>query len=107
MIREIATLTIDPATAGAFEAAARQARPLFLAADGCRAMHLERVIETPGRYRLVVEWETVAHHTEIFRNSDAFREWRALAGPYFTAPPEVVHTETVQWGSERLEDSGS
>jgi len=92
VIREIAMLTIDPATATALEAAVAKAKPLFLAAEGCHAMHLERVIETPGSYRLVVEWETVEHHNEIFRNTDAFQQWRALAGPFFTQPPEVVHT---------------
>ncbi|MFV0491182.1 MAG: antibiotic biosynthesis monooxygenase family protein [Pseudorhodobacter sp.] len=95
MIREIATLTIDPANATPFEAALVKARPLFLAAQGCHGMHVERVIEVPGEYRLVVEWETVEAHTEIFRNAPAFQEWRALAGPYFTAPPKVVHTEQV------------
>lgn len=93
MIREIATLTIDLTTTAEFEAAVARSKPLFLAAEGCAAMHLERVIETPGSYRLVVEWETVEHHTEIFRNTDAFQQWRALAGPFFTQPPEVVHTE--------------
>ena len=95
MIREIATLTIDPATAADFEAAVAKAKPLFLAAEGCHAMHLERVIETPGSYRLVVEWETVEHHTDIFRNTDAFQQWRALAGPWFIDPPLVVHSIKV------------
>ena len=95
MIREIATLTIDPETAAGFEAAVERARPIFLAAEGCHAMHLERVIETQGSYRLVVLWESVAHHVEVFRNTPGFQEWRALAGPFFTQPPAVVHTETV------------
>lgn len=95
MIREIAVLTVDPANLTEFEDAVSQARPLFLTADGCRDMHLERVIEEPGSYRLVVVWESVAAHTEGFRNSKAFQEWRALAGPWFTVPPQVVHTEQV------------
>lgn len=95
MIREIAALTVAPETAAAFEAAVAKARPIFLAAEGCRDMRLERVIETPGHYRLVVEWETLAHHTEIFRNAPGFQEWRALAGPFFIESPVVLHTETV------------
>jgi hypothetical protein len=27
-----------------------------------------------------------------FRESPAFQQWRAIAGPHFVAPPEVVHT---------------
>ncbi|MEZ7813845.1 MAG: antibiotic biosynthesis monooxygenase [Paracoccaceae bacterium] len=93
MIREIATLTINPANAAKFENVVAQARPLFLSAKGCHEMHLERVIEVPGSYRLVVVWDTVDAHMELFRNAPAFQEWRALAGPWFTEPPEVVHTE--------------
>jgi quinol monooxygenase YgiN len=95
VIREIAILTIDPARAAAFEDAVARAKPLFLAAEGCFAMHLERVIEEAGQYRLVVEWASVAAHTEGFRSSPGFQHWRDLAGPFFTAPPAVVHTEQV------------
>ena len=95
MIREIATLTIDPANAATFEADVAKARPLFLAARGCHGMHLERIIEMPGSYRLVVLWETIEAHMDDFRNAPAFQEWRALAGPWFTRPPVVVHSEKV------------
>lgn len=95
MIQEVATLTIDPANADQFEKAVGDARPLFMAAQGCHDMHLERVIEEPGQYLLVVKWESIAAHTESFRNSDAFQEWRALAGPWFVVAPKVVHTEKV------------
>jgi quinol monooxygenase YgiN len=95
VIREIATLTIDPAREAAFLAAVTEARAIFAAAPGCHGMRLDRVIETPGVYHLVVDWETVAHHTEGFRNSDAFQRWRGLAGPFFVQPPAVVHSETV------------
>jgi len=95
MIREIATLTIEPGNASAFEAAVTEAKPLFLGAAGCHAMHLERVIEKPGQYRLVVEWESVEAHTEVFRTSEAFQTWRGLVQPFFVAPPDVVHTEVA------------
>lgn len=95
MIHEIAVLTADPARAADFEAAVARARPLFLAAPGCHGLRLDRVIEQPGTWHLVVAWESVAHHMEGFRSSPAFAEWRALAGPFFTAPPVVFHTETV------------
>ena len=95
MIREIATLTIDPARAAEFEAAVAEARPLFEGSGDCLSFALERVIETPGSYRLVVGWTSVEAHMERFRESEAFQRWRDLAGPFFVAPPEVVHTEQV------------
>ena len=95
MIREIATLTIDPAQAAPFEAAVSEAGPLFLSSPGCLEFALERVIENPGSYRLVVGWTSVEAHMEDFRSSVAFERWRALVGPFFTAPPEVVHSQQV------------
>jgi quinol monooxygenase YgiN len=95
MIREIATLSVDPAEAARFEAAVAEARPLFEASEDCLSFGLERVVETPGSYRLVVGWTSVEAHMEQFRASENFQKWRALAGPFFVASPEVLHTEQV------------
>ena len=95
MVTEIAVLTIDPAKAAEFEAAVAEAAPLFKAADGCQGMALERVIERPGQYRLVVQWRDVDAHMRGFRDSPAFAVWRALAGPFFTAPADMTHSESV------------
>jgi len=95
MIREVAVLTIDPAASADFEAAVVEAKPLFEASEDCLSFNLERVIEEPGRYRLVVGWTSVAAHMDRFRESDNFQKWRDLAGPFFIAPPEVVHTDQV------------
>ncbi|MFM1886577.1 MAG: hypothetical protein RL026_1734 [Pseudomonadota bacterium] len=95
MITEIAVLTIDPARATDFEAAVAEAAPQFQSALGCLGMALERVIEDPSRYRLVVRWTTLEAHTVDFRNSPHFTAWRALAGPFFVAPPAVEHSAQV------------
>lgn len=95
MIREIAVLTIDPSESARFEAVVAEAKPLFEASEDCLSFALERVIEEPGRYRLVVGWTSVAAHLELFRESENFRKWRDLAGPFFVAPPEVVHTDQI------------
>lgn len=96
MINEIVIITIDPANARAFEAAVAKAAPLFNAADGCHGMALERGIEDPAQYRLLVEWESVDHHMVGFRGSDAFQQWRALVGDYFVAQVAMSHSETVE-----------
>jgi quinol monooxygenase YgiN len=98
MITEIASITIDPANAADFEAAVAKAVPLFKGAAGCTSMALERIIETPGEYRLHVGWESVEHHTITFRNSPEFQQWRALVGGFFAATPTVVHSETAVAG---------
>lgn len=95
MVTEIALLTVDPEKHVEFERAVAAAKPLFQGASGCRSMRLEREIENPGRYCLFVEWQTLEDHTQGFRSSEAFKEWRALVGPYFLAPPDVVHCTAV------------
>ena len=94
-VTEIARLTIDPARAAAFEAAVAEAEPLFRADPGCTGFALQRVVEVAGVYHLVVGWTSVAAHNDVFRATPAFQAWRNLAGPFFTAPPEVVHVAAV------------
>lgn len=91
MIHELATLTIAPARAAAFEAAVAEARPHFEAAGGFVSFALHRSVENPARYHLVVGWESVEAHMTDFRESEGFQVWRSLAGPFFTAPPCVEH----------------
>ena len=95
MITEIAHLVIDPTRAAAFEAAVAGCAELFRAAPGCRSMRLEREIEDRARYRLVVGWDRIEDHMVGFRGSAAFAGWRAAAGPFFVAPPEVIHTQVA------------
>lgn len=71
------------------------ARPYFLAAEACLDLALHRVIETPDTYRLLVNWRSVEDHIVTFRASEGFQKWRALASPYFVAPPSVTHSAAV------------
>ncbi len=98
MITELAQIAIKADTAEQFEAAVAQAAPLFKRARGCRAMRLERGVEEPLSYLLVVEWETLEDHEIHFRQSADFQEWRRLVGDYFAAPPKVIHTRTALTG---------
>ncbi|MFF0589249.1 antibiotic biosynthesis monooxygenase family protein [Streptomyces sp. NPDC003781] len=95
MITEIAQIEIHPGQEPEFEEAVAKALPYFLAADGCGGVDLHRSVEFPSRYRLMVRWETVEHHTVTFRGSEGFAKWRALAGPHFAAPPQVEHVHSV------------
>lgn len=98
MIYEVAEIQIKPDTHAAFEAAVKQAVPLFQRAKGCEAMRLERIIERPDTYHLVINWTTLENHTVDFRGSEDFQAWRGLVGGFFAQPPKVEHTETVLTG---------
>jgi quinol monooxygenase YgiN len=60
------------------------AAPLFQRAQGCRTFKLTKIIESPGQYRLFIEWSALEDHTVSFRDSDDFQQWRALVR---AAPP--------------------
>ena len=98
MITEIAQIDVKPGSEAAFEAAVKEAAPLFQRAKGCRAMRVERSLEKPQRYRLFVSWETLENHTVDFRESADFQEWRRLAGPHFASPPDVEHVSVAVTG---------
>lgn len=95
MIIERARLTIKSGEEAAFEAAFAKAAPLFLRAQGCKGVRIERVVEAPDVYVLVVDWERLEDHTVTFRATEDFQEWRRLAGPHFASPPEVEHLQKV------------
>ncbi len=95
MITEIAQIEVKPGSEKDFEAAVAKAKAVFGRSTGFHGFELHKSIEKPQRYRLMVKWATLENHTVNFRGSENFAEWRALVGPYFVAPPEVEHTETV------------
>ena len=98
MFWEIAHIDVKPGQEAAFEAAVEKAVPLFKSARGCKGLQLQRGVEEPGRYHLVVDWETVENHTVDFRGSENFQEWRRLVGGYFASPPVVEHMHRVLSG---------
>lgn len=92
MILEIATIDIKEGLAEEFEAAVGKAAPIFRRARGCRGVALERSIEKPLSYRLLVRWDTVENHMVDFQKSDDFIEWRKLVAHCFALTPQVEHT---------------
>ena len=77
-VLEHALLPVRPGQVEAFEAAFARARPLVAASPGFRSLRLSRCLERPSVYLLLVEWDTVEAHTQGFRGSPAYAEWRAL-----------------------------
>lgn len=90
MVLEVGLIDVRPGAEEAFEAAYRQVRHAVADSPGCRSMRITGGVETPTRYVLLVEWESIEQH-EAFRASDRFAVWRGGIGPYFAKPPEVEH----------------
>ncbi|MCV0440903.1 MAG: antibiotic biosynthesis monooxygenase [Hydrogenophaga sp.] len=96
MILEHADIRIDPTKSSAFEEAIlRGVTTVVAKSKGFKGFKVNRSIESPGRYLLMIYWETLEDHTVGFRGSDAFAQWRAIVGPFFAQPPVVEHLELV------------
>jgi heme-degrading monooxygenase HmoA len=95
MIVELAQLTIVAGRETEFESVFRSAISTAAASHGYLAHELRRSIESPDRYMLRIEWETLEDHTVGFRGSPAFTQWRAQVGPFFASAPVVEHFAPV------------
>src|ERR1019366_51498 len=96
MIFEHATISIASGRETEFESAfTAEGPPLFDRAQGCHGVELRRCIEDPGRYTLIVRWDSVEAHIVGFRESPLFGQWRALVSDYFAAAPVVEHYSVV------------
>ena len=94
MVLEVALFDITAGSEEAFAAAYTQARALVAASPGCRSVRMTGGIETPTRFVLLIEWDSIERH-EDFRSSERFPQWRALIGPHFATPPVVEHFRDV------------
>lgn len=95
MVTEIAQIDVKPGMEAEFEAGVKKATPIFYRAIGCMGLSLNRSVEKPQRYRLMVQWDSLENHTVDFRNSDDFKLWRECVQHCFAGTPEVEHTTTV------------
>lgn len=91
MVLEVALIDVTPGQEDAFAAAYAQGHSVLVGTPGCRSVRMTRGIESPSRFVLLVEWDSVAAHEENFRATDRFTTWRSLIGPFFAAPPVVEH----------------
>ncbi len=92
MILEVAEITIPVGQNAAFEEAIhRGVRTVISNAQGFLRYQVQRGIESPERYLLLIEWATLEDHTVHFRGGPLFAQWRAIVGPFFASPPRVEH----------------
>ena len=92
MILEVADIRIAPGQQAAFdEAIQRGITSVISRARGFKGWKVNKGIESPERYLLMIFWDTLEDHTVAFRRGPLFPEWRAIVGPFFAAPPQVEH----------------
>jgi heme-degrading monooxygenase HmoA len=95
MILELAILSVRPGHAETFERAFAEARSIIASMPGFHSLRLERCLEKADRYALLVEWESLEHHTVGFRQSAEYLEWKRLLHHFYDPFPTVEHYENV------------
>ncbi len=96
MILEIADIRIHPGKAALFEEAIKLGVAQTISqAKGYLGHKIQKGIDSPERYLLMVQWATLDNHNIDFRGSPAFATWRSIVGPFFAGPPHVEHFELL------------
>ena len=95
MVLEIALIDVHPGEEESFAAAYRMGHEILSTTSGCNGVRMTQSIETPTRFVLLVEWDSVEAHEQNFRATDRFSTWRGYVGPFFAVPPHIEHFNTI------------
>jgi len=95
MITEHAVLPVRAGQEQAFEAAFARAQTLIAGMPGFEGLTLSRCMERPNTYLLLVQWARLEDHTEGFRSSQEYQEWRSLLHRFYDPFPLVEHFRRV------------
>jgi heme-degrading monooxygenase HmoA len=100
MILELAILDVRPGEEASFEKDFAAASQFISSVSGYLSHELHRCVEKPSRYALLARWTHLEAHTEGFRRSPQYLEWKRLLHHYYDPFPTVehytsVHTQTV------------
>lgn len=90
-VLEVAHLDVIPGETDAFEAAFVEAQRIISGRPGYRWHQLQRCVENDHRYLLLVSWARLEDHTEGFRGSPEYQEWKRLLHRFYDPFPTVEH----------------
>jgi heme-degrading monooxygenase HmoA len=95
VITEQAVLDVRPGQERDFERDFAEAKALIASMPGFASLQLHRCIEQSNRYLLLVVWQRLEDHTEGFRRSAKYEDWRRLLHHYYDPFPMVEHFSLV------------
>ncbi len=95
MVLEIAQITAQPGKAEELQAGLAAALSVIRGAEGCHSATVRRQVEDPAIFILMVDWETLEHHTVMFRGGPRFAEYRSHIAGLFVDPIVARHYEQV------------
>ncbi len=88
-VLELAVLDVIAGKEPDFEEAFAEAEKIIQAADGYISHRLKQAVETSSKYLLLVEWQSIEHHQQGFRQSTAYQQWKRLLHHFYEPFPEV------------------
>ncbi|NQZ94946.1 MAG: antibiotic biosynthesis monooxygenase [Myxococcales bacterium] len=91
MVLEVAILDVCPGESPAFREAFDRAEAIIAAMPGYVSHELLACVEQRDRHILLVRWETLEDHTEGFRGSPEYQEWKRLLHHFYDPFPMVEH----------------
>lgn len=91
MIIEHVHLSIKSGQSEAFLEAFEQAKYIVYPMEGFNAVQLIKHATDPHHYILMIFWDEVENHTEGFRKSEAYQEWKTLLHPFYDPMPTVEY----------------
>ena len=95
MILEIAMLNIRDGEHVAFEQAFSKAQDIISSTPGYISHQLQRSLDAPDKYVLLVNWNRLEDHIKGFRQSIQYQEWKRLLHHFYDPFPTVEHFEIV------------
>jgi len=96
MILEAAMLQVEPGMKQEYEESFRKASNIISSMKGYISHELQRCMEVDGKYLLLVKWESLEDHTEGFRESSEYQEWKKLLHHFYHSFPTVEHFEKIE-----------
>ena len=95
MTLELAILNVIPGREPDFERAFAEAKRIIASMPGFISLELQKCVEQPNRYALLVKWSKIEDHTVGFRQSPGYQQWKALLHHFYDPFPTVEHYARV------------
>jgi heme-degrading monooxygenase HmoA len=95
MITEIALLNIQPGESANFEVAFGEAQKIISSMHGYIEHELQKCVVAEDKYLLIVRWRKLEDHTEGFRKSGEYNEWKKLLHHFYNPFPVVEHYKRI------------
>jgi heme-degrading monooxygenase HmoA len=95
MILEVAILNVVKGKENEFETAFNEAKKIICSCKGFINCQLQKCVEIDNQYILLVNWQTLEDHTNGFRQSESYNDWKRLLHHFYEPFPTVQHYSTV------------